>query len=318
MNFSIIDFETATPWRGSVCAVGLTVVRNGKIVDEFYSLINPQEPIHKNLEKIHHISDADVASAPTFAEIWPQIVKLVGDYPLGSHNNEFDMAAIQSAVVHHDVRPANFKIFDTLNLFRAAFCCPHGCGLDEIATHYGYDLDHHNAGADASITAACVLSLANENNAAALADLLRNYNIPDPYSILFVPPYEYKAYIDKTKKHAKMPFAPAKTKDQPIKMTCGSNLTGCSVCITGELIFCSRDQAKTLIVMHGGKATTGISGKTNVLLVGEYMGYPEGYISSKHKEAIERIENGQNIEIWREKDFLQRIATNEEEANNDQ
>lgn len=311
MNFSIIDFETATPWRGSVCAVGLTVVRSGQIAKEFYSLINPQEPIHKNLKKIHGISDADAASAPTFAEIWPQIVELVGDYPLGSHNNEFDMAAIQSAVVHHDVQPANFKIFDTLDLFRSAFCCPHGCGLDEIATHYGYDLDHHNAGADASITAACVLALAKENNAEDLAGLLRIYNIPAPYSILFVPPIEYKAYAEKAKK----PFTPAKTKDQPITMTCGSNLSGRIVCISGEMDFCSRDQAKTLITMHGGKATTGISGKTNVLLVGSYAGYPDDYISGKHKDALERIAHGQHIEIWHEADFLHHIKTNEGESN---
>ena len=40
-NFVAIDFETANNVRSSVCSVGLVFVRDGKIVDERYSLIKP-------------------------------------------------------------------------------------------------------------------------------------------------------------------------------------------------------------------------------------------------------------------------------------
>lgn len=46
-NFAAIDFETANNDRSSVCSVGVVVVRNGEIVDKFYSLIKP-EPEHYN------------------------------------------------------------------------------------------------------------------------------------------------------------------------------------------------------------------------------------------------------------------------------
>ena len=40
-DFAAIDFETANGQRCSVCSVGIVIVRNGEIVDRFYSLIRP-------------------------------------------------------------------------------------------------------------------------------------------------------------------------------------------------------------------------------------------------------------------------------------
>ena len=42
LNFAAIDFETANNERTSVCSVGVVVVRNGELVDSFYSLIQPE------------------------------------------------------------------------------------------------------------------------------------------------------------------------------------------------------------------------------------------------------------------------------------
>lgn len=36
-DFAAIDFETANNERSSVCSVGIVVVRDGEIVDKFYS-----------------------------------------------------------------------------------------------------------------------------------------------------------------------------------------------------------------------------------------------------------------------------------------
>ena len=42
MNFTAIDFETATGKRSSACAVGIVTVEDGVISDTFYSLIQPR------------------------------------------------------------------------------------------------------------------------------------------------------------------------------------------------------------------------------------------------------------------------------------
>ena len=41
-DFASIDFETANEQPSSVCSVGVVIVRNGEIVDKFYSLIHPE------------------------------------------------------------------------------------------------------------------------------------------------------------------------------------------------------------------------------------------------------------------------------------
>ena len=38
-DFAAIDFETANEQRTSVCSVGVVIVRDGEIVDHYYSLI---------------------------------------------------------------------------------------------------------------------------------------------------------------------------------------------------------------------------------------------------------------------------------------
>lgn len=46
-DFAAIDFETANNERSSVCSVGIVIVRDDKIVDSFYFLIQP-EPNYYN------------------------------------------------------------------------------------------------------------------------------------------------------------------------------------------------------------------------------------------------------------------------------
>lgn len=41
-DFAAIDFETANEQRTSVCSVGVVIVRDGEIVDHYYSLIRPE------------------------------------------------------------------------------------------------------------------------------------------------------------------------------------------------------------------------------------------------------------------------------------
>ena len=41
-DFAAIDFETANSERTSVCSVGIVIVRDGEIIDSYYSLIKPE------------------------------------------------------------------------------------------------------------------------------------------------------------------------------------------------------------------------------------------------------------------------------------
>ena len=74
MTFTAIDFETATGYRNSACAIGLVRVENGEIIDTFCSLIQPpgNEYWGGNIG-VHGIRPADTRDAPTFEELFPRL-----------------------------------------------------------------------------------------------------------------------------------------------------------------------------------------------------------------------------------------------------
>ena len=66
-DFVAIDFETANGRRSSVCSVGIVVVRGGKIVDKFYSLIEPAPNYYTYwTTEVHGLTRRDTDGQPTF------------------------------------------------------------------------------------------------------------------------------------------------------------------------------------------------------------------------------------------------------------
>ena len=94
-DFVAIDFETANKEYTSVCAVGIVVVRDGEIVDSYYSLIHP-EPNYYVFTYIHGITQSDTDNAPLFPEVWKQIEPLIEGVPLVAHNKAFDETCLKS------------------------------------------------------------------------------------------------------------------------------------------------------------------------------------------------------------------------------
>ena len=74
MNFTAIDFETATGYRNSACAVGIVTVENGEITDKFYRLIRPPENSYNWMNiSIHGIRPEDTADVPDFAGVYHEL-----------------------------------------------------------------------------------------------------------------------------------------------------------------------------------------------------------------------------------------------------
>jgi DNA polymerase-3 subunit epsilon len=76
-DFAAIDFETANGQRSSVCSVGVVVVRNGLIINTFYSLIKPEPDYYAWFcQKVHGLTHEDTDNAPVFPDVWRQIILL--------------------------------------------------------------------------------------------------------------------------------------------------------------------------------------------------------------------------------------------------
>ncbi len=161
-DFAAIDFETANNQRSSVCSVGVVIVRNGEVVDKYYSVINPRPCyfIHWTTE-VHGLTMDDVEDAPLFPEVWKVIAPKLEGLPLVAHNSPFDEGCLRAAfeefkmpypdyVFHCTCRAARQKLGDKLPNHQ----------LHTVSEYCGYDLkDHHHALADAEACAAIAIKL---------------------------------------------------------------------------------------------------------------------------------------------------------------
>ena len=96
-TYVILDLETTDKETASCGIVEIAAVRvkNGKMVDELQSLINPEMPISRGAEAVHNISENDVKNSPTIKKYWSQFMDFIGDDLIIAHNGySFDFAIL--------------------------------------------------------------------------------------------------------------------------------------------------------------------------------------------------------------------------------
>ena len=151
-RYVTFDFETtdADVATCGVVEIGAARVVNGEIVERFHSLVNPFKPISAGATKLHGYSDADVASAPPFAEVLPRFVAFVGTDILVAHNGQkFDIPVLRRlGDVDHLV------FYDTLPLVRSL--SQDSAKLEDLAARFGIDTGRAHHALDDAITLARV------------------------------------------------------------------------------------------------------------------------------------------------------------------
>ena len=95
-DYVVVDVET-TGGRGDrhrVTEIGAVRVRNGRVVDEFSTLLNPQRTIPPNITRLTGITPEMIVSAPYFADIADDFERFLEGAIFVAHNVEFDYGFI--------------------------------------------------------------------------------------------------------------------------------------------------------------------------------------------------------------------------------
>jgi DNA polymerase III subunit epsilon len=90
---AVIDFETTglSPDHGDrATEIAAVLVRDGKIVDRYQSLMNAGVRIPAFITELTGITDAMIRKAPPAEEVMREVADFVGDTPLVAHNASFD------------------------------------------------------------------------------------------------------------------------------------------------------------------------------------------------------------------------------------
>jgi len=123
-DYVVFDLETTgtDTERCGIVEIAAVKVQGGQITERFQSLVNPQMPIEAEAQAVHHISEQDVAAAPTLAELWPEFIQFVGDEVLLAHNGySFDFKIIDRVSRELNYPRLSNVRYDTLILARILF-----------------------------------------------------------------------------------------------------------------------------------------------------------------------------------------------------
>ena len=166
-----IDFETATREANSACALGLAVVRDGRVMRTESWLIQPpfNEYEYRNT-LVHGLSSEDTALAPDFAEVWWEVAPLLAEGPLLAHNAPFDIRVLRALIASHELTAPSYEYVCTVAFARRAFPDLRRHTLDVMCDHCGIALMHHDAASDAAACANLALSCAQAAGTSSIAE----------------------------------------------------------------------------------------------------------------------------------------------------
>lgn len=273
ITFTAIDFETMTGERSSACAIGLVRVQNGVIIQKFYSLINPiPDDRDKDNSHVHGITREMVKDAPTFQDLWPVIKRYFEGQVIVAHNTSFDLDVLSRCCDHFGIELQIAGYFDTLDIL--------GVSLDECCRQMDVPLDsHHDALSDAT----------------ACAEILLKYK-----GVEVKRPQETFSKAKVAKKKIDSVTLKPLSDDEVVDQS--TPFFHKKVVLTGTLTaFPERQAISAMLKRYGADIDTSISGKTNIVILGE------GFGPAKMRKIMELQASGKDIVIIKEPELIEII-----------
>ena len=191
MPYTVLDTETTGVGdHDRVIQLGLARFEQGKLVDSWSTLIWADVEVPEESTKIHGITTADLASAPTFVEAIPHVIRLCrGAWP-AAYNASFDqrmfMASMKRTALTqmHDIY--NVIVFDPMvRWFDPLVWVRHidrfvkgGNKLPQVCMRYGIELSKaHDASSDAIAAGQVLWHIRNEIGHMTATEMLRQQQI---------------------------------------------------------------------------------------------------------------------------------------------
>ncbi len=150
-NYIVLDIETPNGRSNSICAISVLLIRDTKLVEEYYSLINPEDRFDIKNSTINGITANMILDKPTFKEYWNIVKNLLTNNIIIGHNITFDLSVISNALQRYDIEVPKFKYIDTLKLSQN-YLNLDSYKLTSIMNHLNYEYKEHDALEDTKAT----------------------------------------------------------------------------------------------------------------------------------------------------------------------
>ena len=272
-DYCVLDTETTglSAYYDEIIEIGMLKIRNGKIVEMYSQLIEPENEIDPFITELTGISNEMVAGMPHIEETQTAIMNFIGQDVIVGHNISFDIRFLNAAF--NDA--IDNEYMDTMQFSRKLFPELKHHRLSDMAELLKLTNNEHRALADCVTTHElyeCIKNIMRKKQL-DISDLwvLTGHNTIDIQSI--------------------RPDSDNFDKDE--------FFYGKHVVFTGKLEKMSRKTAMQAVVNLGGELDAGVSKTTNYLILGnnDYNAILHGEKSAKHKKAEKLKLEGQDIDI---------------------
>ena len=152
--YSIIDIESngGAFKKESIIEIAIYRFDGHEIVDQFISLVNPEDVISPYVQKLTGITAKMVKTAPKFHEIAKRIVEITEGSVIVGHNVEFDYRMIRQSF-HRLGYNYERETIDTIPLAKKLIPNEESYSLGKLSKSLGIPLtDRHRASGDARAT----------------------------------------------------------------------------------------------------------------------------------------------------------------------
>lgn len=305
LDFTAIDFETANSYRGSPCSVGLVKIRDGQVVEEAHWLMRPPDAFDhfdRFNTRLHGISGETVASSPTWNEILPRLISFIGGDVVVAHNAGFDIGVIRYACIADAIHWPTLDFFCSLALSRSLFSLP-SYRLPFVAAQTGVVLNHHhNAHDDALASAQITLAIARKHGCHSLEALAQVADM----RIGHMETGTYRPSALARRNHGLI----QPDRSAEVDVDVDHPLYNRVLVFTGGLMSMTRQEAWDRVAQVGGLPEPSVTKRTNVLVAGDINPAtlaPGTVTTGKAAKAFALQDNGQDIELMTEDDFLRAL-----------
>lgn len=177
--FVVVDVETTgqNAYNGRITEIGMVKVVDGEIVDEYSTLINPEQFIPPYITYITGITNEMVATAPTFYDVHKKIKSFLGDNIFVAHNVNFDFCFVNESFLRISEEEIKNDTLCTVRLARRLLPTTKSKSLESLIRHYNILVNNrHRALDDARATAKILINfldiLENKYDIELLSDVL--------------------------------------------------------------------------------------------------------------------------------------------------
>jgi DNA polymerase-3 subunit epsilon len=168
LSFAVVDVETTggrADYGDRITEIAVVTVREGRIVDVFETLVNPERSIPPFISRLTNISWEMVRDKSPFRDVCEDVLRVLDGNVFVAHNANFDWRFVSAEVARSTGRELTGRRLCTVRLSRRLLPQLRSRSLDWVAHHYGVDIPpgkRHRAAGDALATAQCLLRLLDD------------------------------------------------------------------------------------------------------------------------------------------------------------